>query len=52
MAGPVGLDFGAVLAMGQALGADSRMLAELLPIAEGAALGALQGTGDDGLEED
>jgi hypothetical protein len=41
MGGPFGLDFGAVLAMGAALGADQRMLAELLPAMEKAALDRL-----------
>lgn len=43
---PIGLDFGAVLAMGQAMGADADMLAEALPIAETAILAALDLGGD------
>jgi hypothetical protein len=41
MGGAIGLDFGAVLALGAALGADQRMLAELLPAMEKAALDRL-----------
>lgn len=41
---PFGLDYGAVLAMGQALGADAELLAGALPGIEAAMLSA----GDDG----
>ena len=43
------MDFGAVLALGAALGADQRMLAELLPVMEKAALDRLAdpSAGDD-----
>lgn len=42
MAGvPVGLDFGAVLQMGEALGADSELLAETLPDFEAAVMASL-----------
>ena len=47
MGGAIGLDFGAVLAMGAALGADQRMLAELLPAMEKAAVDRLTTTEDD-----
>ena len=51
MNGPVGMEFGAVLAMGQALRADQEMLAELLPAVEAHALALLSG-GDKAEEED
>lgn len=38
---PVGLDFGAILAIGAATGADLEMLAEALPEAESAILSAM-----------
>lgn len=44
---PIGLDFSAFLAMGQALGADQQLLAELLPSVEGMALAALRADGHD-----
>lgn len=44
---PIGLDFGAILAMGAALGAEPRLLAEVLPAVEGAALAMLAGDPDD-----
>lgn len=49
---PVGLDFGAILAMGEALDADRRMLAEVLPAVEGAALDALAGDPADDIAGD
>ncbi|MGI4879905.1 MAG: DUF7697 family protein [Janthinobacterium lividum] len=44
MSRPVGLDFGAVLAMGAAAGVDSEMLAAVLPEIEAAVLAG----GDEG----
>ena len=41
MGGAFGMDFGALLALGAALGADQRLLAELLPAMEKAALDRL-----------
>lgn len=48
--GPIGLDFGAVLALGAAMGADAALLADLLPAMEKAALDRLgcdRGVADD-----
>ena len=50
--GPIGLDFGTMLAMGDAMGADRRMLAELLPAVEGEALAMVNGQIDDIDEEE
>lgn len=50
LGGAIGLDFGAVLAMGAAMGADQRMLAELLPVMEKAALDRM--APDDGGDEE
>ena len=50
MGGAIGLDFGAVLALGAAMGADQRMLAELLPTMETAALSRL--ADDRGADEE
>lgn len=47
MGGAFGLDFGAVLAMGEAMGADRQMLAEVLPEVEACALGALARDDDE-----
>lgn len=44
-AGAVGLDFGAVLAMGQALDADPALLAEILPRIEAIRVRSLTGDG-------
>jgi len=45
---PIGLDFGAVMAMGDALGCDLPLLAEVLPFVEYA---IVEGASDDGDEE-
>lgn len=47
MGGALGLDFGAVMAMGTALGADTALLAEVLPAAEYAIVKALAPDRDD-----
>lgn len=46
--GAFGLNFGTVMTMGQSLGADLEMLADILPQIEAARLAGL----DDGEEED
>ncbi len=43
----VGLDFGAVMAMGAALGCDLTLLAEVLPFAEYAIVQGARDEGDD-----
>lgn len=43
MGQPYGLDFGAVMTMGTALGADVALLADVLPTAEQEILAALNG---------
>lgn len=47
MGQPFALDFGAVMIMGAALGADAEMLAEVLPAAEAAIIGGLSSDNDD-----
>jgi len=49
MGGPYGLDFGAIMTMGAALGADLELLADVLPGIEAARIGGLSGEeeGDD-----
>lgn len=46
-AGPVGLDFGAVMSMAQARGADLDLVAALLPDIEGVILKALRDARDE-----
>ncbi len=46
---PVGLDFGAVMAMGGALGCDLTLLAEVLPFAEYA---IVQGARDEAEDDE
>lgn len=48
---PVGLDYGAVLAMGEALGADAELLAGALPGVEAAMLSTRDDDGGDEGEE-
>lgn len=48
---PAGLDFGAVMQMGAALGVDAQLLAEVLPAAEAAIMAALHDDDDDPHEE-
>lgn len=43
--GPYALDYGAVLAMGDAMGADRALLADVLPAVENAILAGLDGEG-------
>lgn len=43
----VGLDFGAILAVADAQGADAELLADVLPTAEAAILAALNADDDD-----
>lgn len=47
MGSPFGLDFGAIMTMGQALGVDRALLAEVLPGVEAAILAGLRGEGDE-----
>jgi hypothetical protein len=47
MGHPFALDFGAVMTMGQALGADPEMLADVMPAAQAAIIAALAPDGDD-----
>ncbi len=51
MNGPYGLDFGAVMQVGQALGADAALLADVLPQIETVVLLALKGEGAGGDED-
>lgn len=44
--GPIGLDFGAALALGQALDADMGLLADVLPAVETAVLARWRGNSD------
>jgi hypothetical protein len=48
MGQPFALDFGAVMTMGAALGADSEMLADVLPAAQAAIVASL--APDDGAD--
>lgn len=48
MGGPFGLDFGAVLMMGAAMGADLELLADVLPDVEAARIAGLRGEGGEG----
>lgn len=48
--GPVGLDFGAVMAVAQARRADLDLVADLLPEIEGVILKALREAREDGEE--
>lgn len=47
MGGPYGLDFGSVMVMGEALGVDAELLAEVLPGAEEAILSSFAADDDD-----
>lgn len=48
MGGAFALDFGAVMQMGSALGADTALLAEVLPAVESEIIGALAAEREDG----
>lgn len=52
MNGPYGLDFGAVMQVGQALGADTALLADILPQIETVVLLALKGEDQNSEAED
>jgi hypothetical protein len=47
MGGAFALDFGAIMQMGTALGADLQLLAEVLPAVEGEIISALAEAGED-----
>ncbi|WP_309660090.1 MULTISPECIES: hypothetical protein [unclassified Sphingomonas] len=47
MSRPVGLDFGAVMALGAGRGVDQALLAEILPRIEGAIVHPDDGMGDE-----
>ena len=51
MGGPFALDFGAVMAVAAAIGADTALVAELLPDVENAILTGIAGD-DDGDDDD
>jgi hypothetical protein len=48
LGGPYALDFAAILAMGAAMGADTALLADLLPGIEPVIVNAYRGAADDG----
>lgn len=47
LGGAIGLDFGAVIALGEAMGADTSLLAEVLPDIERTILDAIHGGGEE-----
>lgn len=49
---PIGVDFGAVLAVAEAQGADTELIAEALPAVEAALIDALSGDGTDDFDEE
>jgi hypothetical protein len=52
MGGAFGLDFGAVMMMAQAMGADAALLAEVLPDVEQEIIAALREQADDDSGDD
>lgn len=50
MGGPFALDYGAVMQVGAAMGADAGLLADVLPAVEGFILAGLKGEDDDASE--
>jgi hypothetical protein len=47
MGGPFGLDMGATLLMGQAMGVDMALLADVLPSVEAAIIAAMDDEGEE-----
>jgi hypothetical protein len=51
MGGPIGLDFGAIMLIGAAQGADLELLSEVLPDFEAVVIASLADDGDDDFSE-